>query len=87
MAVELGRADPTLPARISSALEAWDLTTTCPPYHVEDIVAATAHDKKRKGRVQRWVLPTGVGEVEIVEDVPPHVIETALSDLGARSSQ
>ena len=87
MASKLGRAEPMLPKRISAVLAAWGLPTRCPPYDIDDIFTAMTHDKKRRGRVLRWVLPTAVGDVEIVEDIPHQVIRAVLSDLGARSSQ
>ncbi len=83
IAVELGRADPTLPDRIEAVLEAWGLPTRCPPLAAGDLWAAMAHDKKRQGRGLRWVLPRAIGEVEIVEDVPEKVVRTVLHRLGA----
>jgi shikimate kinase/3-dehydroquinate synthase len=85
IAQKLGRADPSLPHRITSILEAWGLPTRCPPYDAESIWQAMAHDKKRKGHSLRWVLPHAIGHVEIVADVPPHVVKSVLHSLGARS--
>ncbi len=83
IAVELGRADPSLPGRIETVLSGWGLPVRCPPFAAEDIWAAMAHDKKRRGRGLRWVLPRAIGEVEIVEDVPSEVIISVLRGLGA----
>jgi 3-dehydroquinate synthetase len=46
-----------------------------------------AHDKKRRGRSLRWVLPHAIGKVEITTDVPPHIVKSVLRDLGARSKK
>ena len=84
IAVELGRAAPALAERIEGALTAWGLPVHCPPFDVDAIWDALAHDKKRRGQSLRWVLPRTIGEVEIVEDVPPHVVRAVLYNIGAR---
>ena len=84
IAVELSRADPALAGRIEAALAAWDLPVRCPPFAAGAIWEAMAHDKKRRGRTLRWVLPRTIGEVEIAENVPPNVAKSVLHNLGAR---
>jgi shikimate kinase/3-dehydroquinate synthase len=84
IAVELGRADVSVAGRIETALSGWGLPVQCPPFDAEAIWQAMAHDKKRRGRSLRWVLPRAIGEVEIVEDVPSHVVKSILHSLGAR---
>jgi 3-dehydroquinate synthetase len=44
-----------------------------------------AHDKKRRGRRLRWVLPRDIGQVDVVSDVPAGIVAAVLRDLGARS--
>jgi 3-dehydroquinate synthetase len=41
------------------------------------------HDKKRKGRRLRWILPRDVAEMEIVTDVPLDVVRSVLVEMGA----
>jgi len=84
IAVELGRADPSLADRIEAVLAVWGLPVRCLPFDTDAICKAMAHDKKKRGKMLRWVLPRKIGQVEIVEDVPPDVIESVLSDLGAK---
>jgi shikimate kinase/3-dehydroquinate synthase len=86
IALELGRADRSLSDRIEAVLEAWGLPVRCPPYDADAIWEAMTHDKKRRGRTLRWVLPHAIGHVEIVEDVPLGVVKSVLQDLGARGS-
>jgi 3-dehydroquinate synthase len=87
IAAALGRADADLAARIESALDAWGLPVRCPPHEVGAIWEAMTHDKKRRGRALRWILPHAIGQVEIVEDVAPGVVKSVLQDLGARRSE
>jgi shikimate kinase/3-dehydroquinate synthase len=87
IAAELGRCVPSLPGRIEAALAAWGLPVRCPPFDTGAIWQAMAHDKKRRGRALRWILPRAIGEIEIVDDVPPHLVQSVLSELGARSEQ
>jgi shikimate kinase/3-dehydroquinate synthase len=87
VAVALERAAPPLADRIEAALAAWGLPVTCPSFDADAIWEAMRHDKKRHGRALRWVLPTAIGEVEIVEGVPPDVVRSVLRDLGARSGK
>jgi shikimate kinase/3-dehydroquinate synthase len=85
ISAELGRAEPTLAGRIEAALAAWDLPVRCPPFRVGEIWEAMAHDKKRRGRSLRWVLPHAIGHVEVTDDVPHDVVTSVLTDMGARS--
>jgi shikimate kinase/3-dehydroquinate synthase len=87
IAFELGRADRALSDRIEAVLGAWGLPVRCPPHDADAIWEAMTHDKKRRGRTLRWVLPHAIGHVEIVEDVPPGVVRSVLQDLGARSGK
>ncbi|MDY7076016.1 MAG: 3-dehydroquinate synthase [Chloroflexota bacterium] len=84
IAVELGRADPALVERIEAVLMAWGLPVRCPSCNAAAIWEAMAHDKKRRGRSLRWVLPRVIGEVEIVKDVPQETVKSVLRSLGAK---
>ncbi len=42
------------------------------------LVAATASDKKNTGGVRRFVLPIGIGDAGVVEDVTPAELEVAV---------
>jgi 3-dehydroquinate synthetase len=68
---------------IEAVLAAWGLPVRCPAHKAGAIYEAMGHDKKKRGRMLRWVLPREIGVVEIVEDVPPDVVKSALRDLGA----
>jgi len=91
IAAGLDRADPALAGRIEEVLSAWGLPVRCPRFDklsaqhfdADAIWGAMAHDKKRRGRSLRWVLPRAIGQVEITEDVPRDVVLAVLRDLGA----
>ena len=87
IAAELGLADLPLAERIEGALAAWGLPTRCPPFGVEAIWTAMAHDKKRRGGSLRWILPRAIGHVEIAGDVPPGVVKSVLQGLGAAEGE
>jgi 3-dehydroquinate synthase len=48
------------------------------------IVAATGHDKKNVGGVRRFVLPVGIGDAGVVEDVTPSELEAAVKYMLGR---
>jgi shikimate kinase/3-dehydroquinate synthase len=83
IAVEVRRAAPALADRVTGMLTAWGLPVRCPDFKTGAIWEAMAHDKKRRGRHLRWVLPQAIGQVEIVEDVPRDVVMAVLGDMGA----
>ena len=82
IAAALGLADPTVGRQIETALDAWGLPSRCPPFPVGAIWEAMAHDKKRRGAALRWVLPRAIGEVTVVEEVPPDVVCSVLAGMG-----
>ena len=50
------------------------------------LVAATGSDKKNGGGVRRFVLPIGIGDAGVVEDVTPHELEAAVGYMLAQAS-
>ena len=87
ISAELGRAGKSLPARIEAALAAWGLPIRCPPFEVDAIWEALAHDKKRRGSTLRWVLPHAIGQVEVADDVPSPVVASVLTSMDARREE
>jgi 3-dehydroquinate synthase len=49
------------------------------------VVAATGGDKKNVGGVRRFVLPVGIGDAGVVEDVTPAEIEAAVEYMLGRA--
>jgi len=53
---------------------------------LEKVVAATGGDKKNVGGVKRFVLPVGIGDAGVVEDVTPAELEAAVQYMLAQAS-
>jgi 3-dehydroquinate synthase len=51
------------------------------------VVAATGGDKKNVGGVRRFVLPVGIGDAGVVEDVTPGELEAAVVYMLARAGE
>jgi len=83
IAAGLGRAADLLAESIAAALAAWELPVNLPPVDPAAVWDAMTHDKKRRGRIQRWILPREIGRVEIVEDIPRRVVLAALQGMQA----
>jgi 3-dehydroquinate synthase len=63
-----GLLDAATRRRIDLAIRAWG-PSPLPPLPVEEVVAATEHDKKNTGTERVMVLPRVIGRCEIVKDV------------------
>lgn len=85
IAARMGRANSTLVDTVQDTLSAWGLPVRCPPYDVGAIWQAMEHDKKRRGKALRWVLPVAIGRVEVTEDVPREVVTSVLQEMRASS--
>ena len=54
---------------------------------VPKVVAATTGDKKNLGGVRRFVLPVGIGDAGVVEDVTPAELEAAVRSMLAQAAE
>jgi 3-dehydroquinate synthase len=54
---------------------------------VDKVVAATGGDKKNVGGVKRFVLPVGIGDAGVVEDVTPAELDAAVSYMLGRARE
>jgi 3-dehydroquinate synthase len=84
IAVEMNLTTSALADRVQAVLTAWGAPVRCPPHDAEAIYEAMAHDKKRRGKGLRWVLPRAIGEVDVFEDVDRSLVLSVLRALGAR---
>jgi len=51
------------------------------------VVAATSGDKKNVGGVRRFVLPVGIGDAGVVEDVTAAELEAAVRYVLAQAAE
>jgi 3-dehydroquinate synthase len=84
LAERLGLAPPTLTARTAGLLSTYRLPLTwgssLPPGTTpEQVLAATATDKKRRDGRPRFVLARGIGDVHVENDVPEAEVLAALA--------
>ena len=54
---------------------------------VSKVVGATTGDKKNLGGVRRFVLPVGIGDAGVVQDVTPAELEAAVRSMLARAAE
>jgi 3-dehydroquinate synthase len=74
---EMGLAEASQEATLDRLLIGLGLPTTAEASEAE-VLAKMTSDKKRAQGVQRWVLPTIAGGVELRSDVPDAAVRTAL---------
>lgn len=77
LAERLGRVDPSLATRQTALLEAVGLPTRLPAMSqlvVDDIIDRMRLDKKSVAGRLRFVLPSRLGHVDLVPDVPEDVV-------------
>jgi 3-dehydroquinate synthase len=80
LAQRLGRIDAALTRRQEELLTALELPTELPVVDPEEMLAAMSHDKKVEHGRLRFVLPTRLGDVELVGDVPSEMVRDVLSN-------
>ncbi|MCS6825536.1 MAG: 3-dehydroquinate synthase [Caldilinea sp.] len=83
MAVELGRCDPALAARICNLLERLGLPTSISGFSVDAIYAAMFQDKKRIGQKLRFIIPQALGDVTIIDDPGEAIVRRAIASVVA----
>jgi 3-dehydroquinate synthase len=82
LAQSLGRIGPDIVARQKQLLRAFDLPVTVPTgagFTADALLATMARDKKTVGGRLRFVLPTRIGHVELVDGIDPAAVRAILS--------
>lgn len=80
LAESLGRIDQQATRRQHDLLLALGLPVVVPDLDRQLLMDAMQHDKKTVGGRLRFVLPTRIGHVELVEDVPADMARAAFDD-------
>jgi 3-dehydroquinate synthase len=78
LAARLGRVDSAFVARQDRLLAAFGLPIEPPEVGADDVLQTMMHDKKIAHGRLRFVLPTRMGHVELVEDVAPDDVRAAM---------
>lgn len=79
LAESMGRIDQQLISRQAALLTACNLPLTVSDIDPEALLAAMQHDKKVEHGKLRFVLPTKIGHVELVDDVSMDLVRAALT--------
>lgn len=87
VAVEVGLCRPSLERRIGGLLAGLGLPVTWAGADPEAVLAAMAHDKKRRAGRLRFVLPVRLGQVVVTDDVPQNLILRALHETWATEAR
>lgn len=89
LAADLGRCDAALPDQVSGLLRRLGLETTLTGLGVTaptgELTAAMAHDKKRRGKTLRFVIPTAIGAADLIDDPGAERVSAALARTAGRS--
>ena len=78
LAQRLGRVDAAFVARQESLMEALGLPTKPPKLDRKKILATMMHDKKVEHGKLRFILPAGMGHVELVGDIDSSDVRAAM---------
>jgi 3-dehydroquinate synthase len=79
LAERLGRTGPELTARQSALLKALELPVVVGDVDHEALLFAMQRDKKAEHGRLRFVLPSRLGHVDLVDDIPPSDVAAALA--------
>jgi 3-dehydroquinate synthase len=80
LAQRLGRVDAAFVERQQRLLESLGLSLTVPAVDHNEVLRSMSRDKKAEHGRLRFVLPTRLGDVELVENIAPDEVLAALAD-------
>ncbi len=93
LGVELGLTDPRMVTEVADLVQQvglprhWqDIADMGPPPSVDEVLAAMMTDKKRVQQRLRFIVPRGYGRVDIITDVPPHLVREVVAEMLGPSS-
>ena len=81
MAVALDRCDAETASRIESCLGRLELPTKASGLNIDEVYAMMFKDKKRSGRMLRFIIPQAIGDVVIIDDPGEQVVLDALASV------
>ncbi len=81
MAASLGRCTARLATRIEALVDRMGLPTSVSGYDVDAVMAAMLHDKKRSGKLLRFVIPQDLGDVVVIDNPGDAYVREALERI------
>ncbi len=81
MAVALNRCDAQTASRIETCLGRLELPTKVSGLNLDEVYAMMFKDKKRSGRLLRFIIPQAIGDVVIIDDPGEQVVLDALASV------
>jgi 3-dehydroquinate synthase len=84
LAERLGRISPEVTQRQRKLLERFGLPTRPLNWPISEILAIMRHDKKARAGQLRFILPSRLGAVELVSQVPEGLVVEILEELMER---
>lgn len=81
MAVALNRCDAQTASRIESCLDRLGLPTSASGLDLDDVYAMMFQDKKRSGKMLRFIVPQAIGDVVIIDDPGASLAREALASV------
>jgi len=81
MAVALNRCDAQTASRIETCLGRLELPTQASGLNLDEVYAMMFKDKKRSGRLLRFIIPQAIGDVVIIDDPGEQVVLDALASV------
>ena len=83
LAARLGRIDDAMTQRQVELLQKLEMPVTVPELNHDELIVAMQSDKKVEHGKLRFVLPTRMGHVELVGDVPSNEVAQTLKDCAS----
>jgi 3-dehydroquinate synthase len=81
LAEQVGRVTEEVSARQFRLLKRLGLPTSAERVHPDELIETMRHDKKVKGGRIRFVLPSCIGAVEVVEDIDESMVRAVLEEV------
>ena len=81
MALALNRCDAETASRIESCLDKLGLPTSVSGLELDEVYAMMFQDKKRSGKMLRFIIPQTIGDVVIIDDPGARLVRAALASV------
>ena len=78
LAHALGMIEKETASRVRNILERWGLPTSFPAKFLETVIQNLIYDKKVSAKKILFILPSAIGKVEMVRDIPPEIIRSVV---------